>query len=227
MRIAEVLKRPIERMPALLSGWYDEKIMRGLFWGWYMDTAREAALEVERGEILDIGTGAGYLPLFIALGAPDITVKGIDSSRRMIGRARRHAVEMGAGNNVSFQEGEAVNLDFDDESFHMVLNTMAVHCLRQPVDMLNEAHRVLRPGGKIWLYDIRGGEREGRFEMFRKVRRLSPWFLKPFITEKSMKDGGYSSRQIDSFFGRSRFRMWQYREEGMFFRFEGIKELEV
>ncbi len=223
MRIIQILKHPVQRMPAVLSGWYDERIMRGLFWSWYIETAKRVAVEVKRGTILDVGAGAGYLAIFIGIAAPAVYITGIDSSPTMIRRAKKHADELGGGRNVTFCQGEAVRLDFADESFDMVLNTMAVHCLRKPVRMLDEIYRVLKPEGKLWLYDIRGGERDGRVEMFHKVKSLSPWFMRPFITEKSMKDGGYSAAEVEDFFRQSLFGNQKYFEEGMFFRFEAVK----
>lgn len=219
-----ILKHPIQRMPAFLTGWYDEKIMKGLFYEWYQQFAARAAGEIGEGDILDIGSGAGYIPIFMARQNPRLRVTGIDLAGHMIRRARQHARELGAGEKVAFQKGEATKLPFADAAFDMVLNTMTIHCLRQPVKMLDEIHRVLRPGGLLWLVDIRGGEREDSQEMFRRVKALSPWFMRPFITERNMKEGGYSAAEVEVFFGRSPFKQWQYNEEGMFFRFSALKD---
>ncbi len=217
------IKHPIERMPAVLTGWYDEKIMKGLFFEWYQAAAEKIAAEVRQGDILDIGTGAGYIPIFIAKKNPHIRVTGIDLARNMIRRARGHARELEAGENVVFGVGDAGDLRFAGNSFDMVINTMTIHCLRRPVKMLDEIHRVLRKGGKAWIYDIRAGNRQDGEEMFKKVRSLAPWFMRPFITEKSMKEGGYSVEEIETFFCQSQFREWQYCEEGMFFLFSAVK----
>ena len=219
-----ILKHPIQRMPALLTGWYDEKIMKGLFYEWYQQFAARAAAEVGEGVILDIGTGAGYIPLFMARPNPRLRVTGIDLARHMIRRARRHARELGAGERVTFEKGEAGKLRFADAAFDMVMTTMTIHCLRRPPKMLDEIHRVLKPGGLLWLVDIRGGEREDSEEMFRRVKALSPWFMRPFITERSMKESGYSAAEIEAFFGGSAFKQWQYSEEGMFFCFSALKD---
>lgn len=222
--IIHILKHPIQRMPAFLTGWYDEKIMKGLFYEWYQQFAARAASEIGEGDILDIGSGAGYIPIFMARQNPRLQLTGIDLAGHMIRRARRHVRELGAGENVAFHKGEAGKLPFADAAFDMVLTTMTIHCLRRPPKMLDEIHRVLRPGGLLWLVDIRGGEREDSEEMFSRVKALSPWFMRPFITERSMKEGGYSAAEIEAFFDGSPFKQWQYNEEGMFFRFSALKD---
>ena len=233
-------------MPSLLTQWYDDKIMKGLFFDWYQKTADAAVAEIaemEQGEMvaemgqaeqvgqakqaihrtaLDIGTGAGYIPIFISRGNPHIQITGIDRSQSMIKRAQDHAASLGAGENAVFEAGDAANLKYPDDTFDMVITTMTIHCLRKPVQMLNEIHRVLKPGGKAWVIDLREYTRED-YDMYRKIKAQSPWFMRPFITEKSMNHGSYTPRDIEMFFRQSPFIKWQFSLDGIFFKFSAQK----
>jgi len=223
-RVVQACKHPIERMPGWLTAWYDEKIMKGLFFQWYEDTAAEIVSGMNRGNILDVCTGAGYLAIFLSLKAPDVRVTGLDLARGMIRRARTHAREFNTGNNLEFQVGDAGGLPFHDHSFDMVINTMAIHCFKKPVAPLDEMHRVLEKGGKVWLYDIhpyQASDPEDR-AMFQTIKGVTPWFMQPFITEKSMA-GGYSREEIEGFFRKSKFKEFRFSESGIFYKFEAAK----
>ncbi len=121
----------------------------------YDDVAREVATTIDRGTILDIGTGPGRLPLEIARLRPEIKVVGLDVSRDMIRAARRSAEKEGMSGRVSFVNKDAANLPFDDASFDLVVSTASLHHWKNPLRILNEAHRVLKQEKEAWIYDIR------------------------------------------------------------------------
>ena len=223
--VVRALKHPIERMPGWLTGWYDENIMRGLFFQWYDDTAAEIVSDMKEGDILDVCTGAGYIPIFLSIKAPAVRIRGVDLAAGMIRRAGIHAREFNAGNNLRFDVADAAHLPFHDRSFDMVINTMAVHCFRKPVIPLDEMYRVLKDNGKVWLYDIHPyrADDPGDRAMLQKIRTLTPWFIRPFITEKSMS-GSYSREEIEGFFRESKFKVSCFSENGIFYKFEAVKQ---
>lgn len=142
----------IERIPALFASIY-EKACRLVIIQYYRRVAEEIVSEFKEGRMLDLGTGPGYLPIEIAKRAPLVTVVGIDLSRPFIGMARKKASRAGLAHRVQFEAGNAKKLRFEDESFDRVISTGMLHMLRDPVKMLIECRRVLKPGGEVWIYD--------------------------------------------------------------------------
>ncbi len=141
-----------ERLPWPFASLY-EKATRLVIESYYSGLAREVAGFLEKGRILDLGTGPGYLPVQIAKRAPAITVVGIDLSRSLIKMARRNAASAGFAKRLHFEVGNAGRLRFPAESFDMVLSTGMLHMLRDPVAVLRESHRVLRCGREAWFLD--------------------------------------------------------------------------
>lgn len=100
------------------------------------------AVAVRSGmRLLDVATGPGYVAA--AAAQRGASVVGVDFSAAMVAEARRRYPA------VDFQEGDAEALPFPDGSFDaMVMNFGLLH-LGRPERALGEAHRVLRPGGRI------------------------------------------------------------------------------
>lgn len=96
-------------------------------------------------EILDVGTGTGFMALMLAEMGHNIT--GMDSSEGMLEKARRKV--NGNGQRVSFQIGDAENLPFEDASFDSIVSRYLLWTLPDPWKALKEWHRVVRPGGTI------------------------------------------------------------------------------
>jgi ubiquinone/menaquinone biosynthesis C-methylase UbiE len=93
------------------------------------------------GALLDIGCGTGlFVEKYLHNGG---TAVGIDLSRNMIGRARGRCA------CCDFIEGTGESIPFHDNSFDAVSSLLVFSYLRDPVAMLSEAYRVLRPGGAI------------------------------------------------------------------------------
>ena len=111
--------------------------------------AHADAAVVQRGSVLDVGTGPGFLALlFSGMGHRCI---GVDSSEEMLKAALLQA--RGSGSQCSFMHADAAELPFVDESFDVVVNRHLLWTLPEPLAALREWVRVLRPGGRLIVID--------------------------------------------------------------------------
>ena len=155
---SEQAQRPrilVERIPAPFASLY-EKAARLAVKTYYGPVAEEIVASFQAGRILDLGTGPGYLPVEIVRRAPEIRATGIDLSRRLLRTGVRNASAAGVGDRVAFEVGNASRLRWPDHTFDMVTCTGMLHMLKDPVGVLRECRRVLRPGGAAWFDDPAG-----------------------------------------------------------------------
>jgi ArsR family transcriptional regulator len=102
--------------------------------------------------VADLGCGEGYLTLEAAAFAK--TVIGVDRSAAMIDRARALATRRRVG-NVAWKVGDLEQLPIDDATVDVALLSQALHHAEDPARALGEAARILRPGGKVLVMDLR------------------------------------------------------------------------
>lgn len=114
-----------------------------------------ATLRSPSGKVLDVGTGPGTLVREIARSLPGLQVYGIDLSEDMIGLARAHARREQLAERVHFACSDVAHLPYPDQTFDVVVSTISMHHWPEITQPLRELHRVLRPGGRIWIYDFR------------------------------------------------------------------------
>ena len=106
-----------------------------------MDLPRTAA-------VLEIGCGTGVVSRAIASRDGFAgTVTGVDQSEDFIEVARTLAANDAAGDRVQFAVGDAYNLDFPAASFDAAIAHTLVSHVGDPLAVLEEAARVVRPGG--------------------------------------------------------------------------------
>ncbi|HXN38091.1 MAG TPA: methyltransferase domain-containing protein [Solirubrobacteraceae bacterium] len=113
-----------------------------------------AALDLQAGEdVLDIGSGPALLAGEMAVEVgPGGSVHGIDPSESMLAIARRR--ELGASSApVTLLAGDACTLAFADDSFDAAVATQVYEYVVDMPGALSEAHRVLRPGGRLLILD--------------------------------------------------------------------------
>jgi SAM-dependent methyltransferase len=97
--------------------------------------------------LLDVGCGTGAL---VAAAIERLGVRGwgVDASHQMLEKARERHVR-----GAAFKRAQADNLPFRDGWFDAVMMRLVVHALgcRRPA-ALSEAHRVLAPGGRLFIW---------------------------------------------------------------------------
>jgi len=110
---------------------------------------------VTSGKVLDVGTGTGMLAIEFAKGIPGVEVVGLDLSDVVLELARDNAQKSGVSSRVSFEKGDAQDMPFEDDTFDLVISGNTLHLLKNPVRMFNEIQRVLKPGGRFLVSDLR------------------------------------------------------------------------
>ncbi len=131
-----------------------ERVARRPLRGVYRRLAADAAAAAPPdGAVLDVGTGPGVLLAELARIRPDLRVVGIDLSADMVAAAKRSA--SGFGDRVTAQLGDVTDLPFPDGSFDLVVSSFSLHHWADPAAAVPELARVLRPGGRLHIYDFR------------------------------------------------------------------------
>ena len=114
------------------------------------------AANLPRGaRILDVGTGPGTIPIDLATAAPQLTIDGLDLSAPMIDHAAAAARVAGCDDRVTFVAADAGDMPFPDGSFDLIMSSMSQHHWSDVPAVVGEIRRVLRPGGRAWIYDAR------------------------------------------------------------------------
>jgi len=103
-------------------------------------------------EVADLGCGEGYLTIETARWAKSVVA--VDRSEAVLDRgrdlARRRRVT-----NITWKKGELTKLPLVDADLDVALLSQALHHTAHPERVLAETYRILRPGGRVLLLDLR------------------------------------------------------------------------
>ncbi|XAM01081.1 class I SAM-dependent methyltransferase [Phycisphaeraceae bacterium D3-23] len=108
------------------------------------------------GLALDLGTGPGDIPVLLcgrSVGRPSVVA--IDLAQTMLDLAGPKVTSAGLGDRIDLRLMDVKSLDFADASFDAVFSNTILHHIPEPLAMLKEAARVLRPGGLLLIRDLR------------------------------------------------------------------------
>lgn len=100
--------------------------------------------------VVDVGCGTGVLTRMLARWTGIATVVGVDVAPLLLERARTLAAGVPG---VTFAQGDACALPFDDGTVDAVVFDSALSHIADTARALTEAHRVLRPGGRLAVFD--------------------------------------------------------------------------
>lgn len=105
--------------------------------------------EKEDIKILDIGTGPGFFPIMLAQNG--YRVNAVDYTPEMLVKAKENAGEL--NERITFARMDAKELDFEDDTFDVIISRNLTWVLEEPDKAYREWHRVLRSGGKMLNFD--------------------------------------------------------------------------
>jgi len=146
------------------------------------------------GKLLDIGCGTGlFVERYIEAGG---TAIGLDISSKMIEKARRRCIA------CDYTLGTGEKIPFCDNSFDAVCSLLVFSYVKDPETMLNEAYRVLKPGGKIAICTL------GKKLLTRGIPVIYLISEKMNVNHVVMKDFGehyYDREEMDGLFTQAGF----------------------
>src|SRR5688572_2604514 len=114
--------------------------------------SRALALLLPPLEVADLGCGEGYLTVETARWAKQVTA--VDRSSGVLARAKALAERKRLA-NITWKKGELEKLPIDTGTIDVALLSQALHHAADPPKALDEAHRILKPGGRLLILDLR------------------------------------------------------------------------
>ena len=126
--------------------------------------ADTASVAPAGAQVLEVGCGPGHLSIRLARDH-GLEVTGLDLDPAMITRARANmdGPETDDQRRPGFLVGDVAALAFPDGSFDLVVSTLSMHHWADPAAGLAEIGRVLRPGARALIWDLRPGVRPHLF----------------------------------------------------------------
>jgi ubiquinone/menaquinone biosynthesis C-methylase UbiE len=138
-------------MEGFIARWYASLTHKSL--DEFKSLARRVAKELARGSsVLEVAPGPGYFAIELAKLGP-YRITGLDISRTFVEIAQRNATQAGVA--VDFRQGDGACMPFENESFDFLFCRAAFKNFTRPLEALQEMYRVLKPGGRALIIDLR------------------------------------------------------------------------
>jgi ubiquinone/menaquinone biosynthesis C-methylase UbiE len=191
-------------MEGLTARWYARLTARDL--PQFKELAETLARQLPAGgSVLEVAPGPGYLAIELARLGP-FRIVGLDISKTFLRMAAANAAR--AGVQVSFVHGNAAEMPLEAGGFDLVVCRAAFKSFAEPVRALSEMHRVLRPGGRALILDLRPDVAPAELNAYVNSLRLG-WFNRLFVkwTFKHMLlKWAYSEEQFRQMAAQTPFR---------------------
>lgn len=149
-RLQEVLRLRRENFEHIAPDTRDgRQLVPGRSWAAW---SRALGLLLPPLEVADLGCGEGYLTVETARWAKHVTA--IDRSTGVLARAKALAARKRVG-NITWKKGELEKLPIASGTMDVALLSQALHHAAEPAAALAEAARILKPGGRLLILDLR------------------------------------------------------------------------
>lgn len=144
-----------------------------------LELADRMSLDGE-ARVLDIGSGLGG-PARTLAEVYGCHVTGIDLTQAFCDTAETLSEWVNLGDRVTYQQGDATNLHYDDNQFDAAMTIHVAMNIPDKDKVYSEARRVLKPGGIFAVYDVLEGEGG-------EVNFPVPWAREPSISHLATND---------------------------------------
>lgn len=224
-------RRPLERIVSH-EGLDDPEVAHGFNWvatmpqmrllRWFV--ARRAVELMPQGRAVDLGCGPGHLVIKLAQMAPQLQVTGLDLSDEMLAEAKGLARTSGVGDRISFRKGDAVQIPFPDASLDLIVSTLSLHHWSEPIAVLDELARVLRPGGAFLIMDLRRDLAAPLYLLlWFATRCVVPAALRRVNEPLGSRNAAFTPGEAADLAGGSRLSGWRVTRGPLWLTIEGSK----
>jgi ubiquinone/menaquinone biosynthesis C-methylase UbiE len=208
-------------MEGMVANWYTTNTGQSL--DEFSNLAHRIAGELPPGGVvLEVAPGPGYFSIELAKRG-DYSVTGLDISHTFVKIGQKKAAE--AGVQVNFRQGNASSMPFPDDSFDFLLCRAAFKNFGQPVRALQEMCRVLKPGGRGLLIDLK--KDASMDAISREVDRMGLSAMNRILTKLAFRffllGTAYTRPQFEYMLAQANFRSTNIREEGIGFEISMTK----
>jgi ubiquinone/menaquinone biosynthesis C-methylase UbiE len=208
-------------MEGMVAKWYTTNTGQSL--AEFSKLAQRTANQLARGSVvLEVAPGPGYFCIELAkLG--DYTITGLDISHTFVEIASKKAAE--AGVLVNFRQGNASAMSFADNTFDFLLCRAAFKNFGQPVRALQEMCRVLKPGGRGLIIDLRKDASMESINHEVEGMGLNP--INKILTKLTFRTmllkSAYTREQFQHMLAQANFRSVDIQEAGIGFEISMTK----
>ncbi len=179
--------------------------------------AKEVAQHIHDGNlVLEVAPGPGYLAIELAkLGKYRII--GLDISEDFVEIARRNSREAGVEEEVEFRQGTVADIPFQDNMFNFIICTAAFKNFKEPLNALNQMHRVLQPGCTALIIDMNRNISNQQIDDF--TRNMGVKGMEAFFTKLTFKyflrKGAHTKDEFINLISKTAFKEYVIKEEGI------------
>lgn len=106
---------------------------------------------------LDIGSGNGELGVELAQQAPEMRIVCLELDYQMLRASYLLAIQVGLEERMAFCKATAQHIPFADQTFDLIVSTRCLHHWADPVVVFDEIARVIKPGGRFFVFDVERG----------------------------------------------------------------------
>ena len=138
-------------MEGSVARWYEKTTRKDM--NQYQELAMRLEANLPAGsDVLEVSPGPGFLSIELARSGK-LHVHALEISKTFVDLASRNAAD--AHVNVDIQQGNASAMPFAENGFDLLVCRAAFKNFSEPVEALQEMHRVLRPGASGVIIDLR------------------------------------------------------------------------
>jgi len=209
-------------MEGMVAKWYTTNTGKSL--DEFAKLAQRIAGQLPAGStVLEVAPGPGYFCIELAKLDRTYSITGLDISHTFVEIASRKATE--AGVHVDFRQGSASSMPFVDNTFDFLLCRAAFKNFGQPVGALQEMRRVLKPGGRGLIIDLR--KDASIEEINHEVEGMGLGAINRILTKLTFRTmllkSAYTKEQFRYMLSQASFRSADIQEDGIGFEISMAK----
>lgn len=200
-------------MEGLVAKWYAQNTAEMM--KEYVELAQRIAKEVPQGSaVLEVAPGPGYFSIELAKRG-NYAITGLDLSRTFVKMAAKKAAA--AGVKVDFKQGSASKMPLQTNSFDFLLCRAAFKNFADPVGALKEMCRVLKPGGRGVIIDLKGDA--SPTEISREVDGMGLSTMNRILTKFAFRTmllkSAYTKAQFEHMLAQTQFSKTEVKESAL------------